>query len=260
MSLNLEDRVVELYTKNQLSPYAIASKLETYPNKVRKILKDKGVPIRNKSEAQKNYLNNGGDHPTKGKPRSKEEKERIGSGVHRQWNQLSKEEKDRRIELNRQLWESMSDEDKKYMQEKAHEAIRKTAKEGSKLEKAIYAQLKQDLFNVVFHYDGIAYGEQLELDIYLPSDNIVIEIDGISHYEPIWGEDSLAKQQASDNKKNSLLVSKGVYVIRLINYAKSLSETKMKNAYKLIKLALGEIKLEDSKNPRVIYIPFDKED
>lgn len=254
------EEVQKLYEQEMKSPYEIAKQFNTYPNKVRSLLKRYGVQLRDKSEAQKNFLNQGGEHPTKGKPRTKEEKERIGKSVHNKWNRLSKEEKDRRVELNKKAWDELSDEDKKEMQRRAHVAIRKTAREGSKLEKGIYSLLLKDGFDTTFHFDGIAYGEQLELDIFLHSDRIVLEIDGISHYEPIWGEDALQKQQESDRKKNGLLISKGVYVIRLINYAKSLSETKIKNAYDLIKDAINQIKKETTPNPRVIYIPFCKED
>lgn len=257
--MTFED-VRKLYEEDMKSPYEIAKQFGTYPNKVRSLLKRYGVQLRDKSEAQKNFLNQGGEHPTKGKPRTKDEKERIGKSVHNKWNRLSKEEKDRRIELNKKAWDELSDADKKDMQKKAHEAIRKTAREGSRLEKGIYTLLLKDGFDTTFHFDGIAYGEQLELDIFLHGDKIVIEIDGISHYEPIWGEDALKKQQDSDNKKNGILISKGVYVIRLINYAKSLSETKIKNAYNLIKDAITEIKNETVTNARVIHIPFCKED
>lgn len=257
--MNFED-VQRMYVDEMKSPYEIAKHFSTYPNKIRGLLKRYGVQLRDKSEAQKNFLNQGGEHPTKGKPRSKEEKERIGKSVHNKWNKLSKEEKERRVEQNKKAWEGLSEAEKKEMQRLAHIAIRKTAREGSRLEKGIYALLIKDGFDTTFHFDGIAYGEQLELDIFLHADKIVLEIDGISHYEPIWGEEALQKQQESDNKKNALLIAKGVYVIRLINYAKSLSETKIKNAYKLIKDAITEIKNESTPNARVIYIPFCKED
>ena len=261
MSSNLDiNNIRFLYEKENKSPYEIAAQYDTYPNRIRNILKKNGVKLRDKSAAQKNFLNQGGEHPTKGKPRSKEEKERIGRSVHKNWEGLSKEEKDRRIELNKKAWDNLTEEDKKEMQKKAHQAIRKAAKDGSKLEQGIYSLLLKDGIDTIFHFDGIKYGEQLELDIFLNGDNIVIEIDGISHYEPIWGDEALEKQQASDNKKNSILISKGAYVIRLINYSKSMSDTKIKNAYKLIKTEIDNIRGENHKTPRVIYIPFCKED
>lgn len=40
-----------------------------------------------------------------------------------------------------------------------------------------------------------------ELDIYIPSLNLAIELNGIFHYEPIFGKDKLEKIQSNDNNK-----------------------------------------------------------
>ena len=40
-----------------------------------------------------------------------------------------------------------------------------------------------------------------ELDIYIPSYNIAFELNGIFHYEPIYGEEKLKQIQNNDNRK-----------------------------------------------------------
>lgn len=41
-----------------------------------------------------------------------------------------------------------------------------------------------------------------ELDIYIPSLNVAVELNGIFHYEPIFGVDKLAKTQSNDLNKS----------------------------------------------------------
>jgi DNA-directed RNA polymerase specialized sigma subunit len=54
-----EKKIIDLYTKDQKSTYEIAEILNTYPNKVRRILVKNGVELKSKSEAQRNAINNG---------------------------------------------------------------------------------------------------------------------------------------------------------------------------------------------------------
>ena len=37
-----------------------------------------------------------------------------------------------------------------------------------------------------------------ELDIYIPSLNLAVELNGIFHYEPIFGKDKLSKIKTND--------------------------------------------------------------
>jgi hypothetical protein len=43
-----------------------------------------------------------------------------------------------------------------------------------------------------------------ELDIYIPSLNLAIELNGIFHYEPIYGKDKLNQIQQNDKSKSML--------------------------------------------------------
>lgn len=44
----------------------------------------------------------------------------------------------------------------------------------------------------------------MELDIYIKNLNLAFELNGIVHYEPIYGKDKLQIIQQNDNKRKSL--------------------------------------------------------
>lgn len=70
----------------------------------------------------------------------------------------------------------------------------------SKLEKWIEEQL-----NIVYPHISIEYNKKdainSELDIYIPSLNIAFELNGIFHYEPIYGLNKLEKIKLNDISK-----------------------------------------------------------
>ena len=62
----LQSTIVEWYQVDKLSLAEIAAKLNTYPNKVKRILIKAAIKLRGRSEAQKNYLEkNPEKHPKK---------------------------------------------------------------------------------------------------------------------------------------------------------------------------------------------------
>ena len=61
--------------------------------------------------------------------------------------------------------------------------------------------------------DKTAIGK--ELDIFLPEINAAIEVDGPTHYDPIFGEEKLKKIQERDEIKNKLCDEKGILLIRI---------------------------------------------
>ena len=70
----------------------------------------------------------------------------------------------------------------------------------SKLEKWVEDELTRLYPNLEIRYnDRTAIG--LELDIYIPSVNIAFEINGIFHYEPIFGVDKLNRTIKNDKNK-----------------------------------------------------------
>lgn len=49
-----------------------------------------------------------------------------------------------------------------------------------------------------------------ELDIYIPSLNLAFELNGIFHYEPIYGQDKLSSIQNNDNRKFQACLERGI--------------------------------------------------
>lgn len=49
-----------------------------------------------------------------------------------------------------------------------------------------------------------------ELDIYIPSLKLAFELNGIFHYEPIFGSEKLTKTQNNDNRKFQACLERGI--------------------------------------------------
>lgn len=208
--------IQDLYVNKKMSFAEIAQKYGTYANKIRRDAIKFNLPIRNKSEAQKNALDCGKiAHPTKGKNRSLEEKEKISLSMHSSWKDMHEDEKNRRSQQSKLRWNMLDDKLKQNMLNAAHVAIRRSSVEGSKLEKFILSKLLEKQYKVEFHKEQILSNTKLQIDIFLPVENVAIEVDGPSHFEPVWGSDSLSKNQKYDQKKTGLILGKGIKLIRI---------------------------------------------
>jgi len=206
----------EWHYDQSLSVHDIAKMLNTYTNKIMRLAKKIGFVLRNKKEAQKIVFATGKrEHPTKGKKRSDSVKEKIGQGISDKWHSLSDEEKEKRIEKHKEAWNNRSDIDVADFRHKAAQARLKTSKHGSKLENIILTYLGELGYNARFHVADILLNERLHIDIYVPDIRTAIEIDGPSHFSAIWGEDKLAQKQDSDKRKNGLLLSSKINIIRI---------------------------------------------
>ena len=79
----------------------------------------------------------------------------------------------------------------------------------SKLEKYLEIELIKlypDL-EILFNDKNIINSE---LDIYIPSLKLAFELNGIFHYEPIYGENKLNQIQNNDNRKFQACIEKGI--------------------------------------------------
>jgi len=222
--------IVNKYFKEFKSIATIAKEHSTYPNDIRRMLLKGGFSLRDKSQAQKMSLATGQhEHPTKGKERSDEVKLKISKGLATNWDSLSDEERARRASISKENWDNMSVSERELFRSAAAKAILKAAKEGSKIEKIILKYLTDKGFRPLFHHEMMLPNERLQIDIFLPELATAIEIDGPTHFKPIWGEDKLLKQMASDNEKNGLLLTGGFSIIR-VKYDVSKITLKYQNA------------------------------
>lgn len=88
-------------------------------------------------------------------------------------------------------------------------AHKKYGNRRSKLEKYIEEQLTSLYPSLEIHYnrkDAI----NSELDIFIPSLKLAIELNGIFHYEPIFNSDQLSKIKNNDNRKMQACIERGI--------------------------------------------------
>lgn len=237
-----KELLVKEYEINSYSFKDIAEKHGTYANKVRRDAIKFKIKIRDKSEAQKNALSMGkAEHPTKGKTRSENVKEKIGLSVMKAWDELDDATLAQRKEKARQNWENLPDDVKDNILREANIAVRQASKTGSKLETFIFNALLKDGYRVEFHKEQTLSNTKLQIDLFLPTLNTAIEVDGLSHFEPVWGEDTLARNKGYDNKKTGLIVGKGLVLIR-IKQIKDFSPSRAKVLYNQLLKILENIK------------------
>lgn len=233
--------IKKMYEQDHKSFKDIADILNTYPNKIRRDAIKYKIKIRDKSEAQKNALVTGKHtHPTKGKNRSSETKNKIGASVLKSWEQLSDQQLNDRKKKAKENWDNLSKDEKLYIQQKANEAVRKTSKTGSKLEKFIAQELIRDGYKIQFHQEQTLSNTKLQIDIFIPNMNVAIEVDGPSHFAPVWGDDSLKRNIKYDQKKTGLIIGKGLVLIR-IKQTMDYSSSRALVIYQKLKNILNQI-------------------
>lgn len=235
--------IKRLYNEECYSIRELGRHFGVTPIKIRKALEFLGVPIKDKSQIQKEKLASGKvAHPTKGKQRKESVKRKISKTVAENWSNISDAERERRSKLSKQQWDNMSESDRAELQRAAHEAIRDAAENGSKLERFVKNELEKNGYDVKIHYQGITReNPNLEVDLFLPDLNIVIEIDGPSHFLPIWGQDRLESVMKSDNEKSGLLLKDGFIVLRVKCMCRNVSLDKSVTCANMIIDKLNEI-------------------
>lgn len=246
--------IKEYYIDKGMSFADIAVELNTYANKIRRDAKKFGIKIRDKSEAQSNALSSGKHkHPTKGKKRDQKTKEKIGLSVMKSWDGLSEKELTIRKQKSKLAWENLDENQKANIISMANQAVRESSKTGSKLEKFLLKRLLDDGYNVDFHKEQILSNTKLQIDLFLPILSIAIEVDGPSHFLPVWGQDVLDKNKKYDQKKTGLIIGKGLSLIRvkqLTDFSKTralIIYNKLVEAIQIIKTTNQKlIEIEDS--------------
>jgi very-short-patch-repair endonuclease len=232
----------KMYNIENKSFKEIADIYETYPNKIRRDAKKFGIQIRSKSDAQKLALTTGKHkHPTKGTKRKEETKNKIGNSVMKSWDNLDETELNKRKQKARDNWNKLSEEEKQSRLQEANAGVRISSKLGSKLERFLLESLIENGYKVVPHKEHILSNTKLHIDLFLPKANIAIEVDGPSHFEPVWGEEALKRNQDYDHKKNGLLIGKGINLIR-VKQKKDFSKSRAKLIFGRLMEAMADVK------------------
>jgi len=246
--LNIKD-IIDMYTNQNCSTYVIAKKYNTYPNKIRRVLIKNGVTLNDKSEAQKKALKSGrSKHPTRGIKRDEQVKIKISESVYKHWQALSEKEYESRVDKARDQWHNMTEGERKALRDAAAQAVREASKKGSKMENFLLDKLGRAGYNILFHKTGLIPNDNLEVDLFIPELKVAIEVDGPSHFFPIWGETEAEKQNIlqkhikSDAHKSGLLLSKGFVLIRVKHLTKNLSEKNKRMVLEKVTDKLEEIK------------------
>ena len=131
------------------------------------------------------------------------------------WESLDDNELNKRKQKFQKNWSQLSNDEKQHMQRLATTAVRETSKLGSKLEKFLLNKLLQNGYKAEFHKEQTLSNTKLQIDLFLPTINTAIEVDGPSHFLPVWGDDALKKNIAYDQKKQGLIIGKGWVLIRI---------------------------------------------
>ena len=237
-----EQQILDLYQNDLWSTYQIAEKLQTYPNKIRRVLKKHGIVLRGSHDAQKNALYKGrAKHPTAGTKRSEETKKKISESQGLVWDTLTEKEKKYRSDIGKEVWEQKTETEKANLIAQAQEAVRKSSRLGSKLEHFLLSELGTRNIRVDFHKEHWLQNHNLQLDLYLPEYRAAVEVDGPSHFKPVWGQDNLNKNIKSDQQKTGLILQSDLVMIR-IKQNQSLTQRYMRHTLEKLLPLLDSIK------------------
>jgi len=119
----------------------------------------------------------------------------------------------------------------------------------SKIEKYVENSLRKDFpyINFSFNGDDIIGSE---LDIFIAELKMAFELNGIFHYEPIYGENTLNRIQNNDKQKFISCYNKGIELIIINlgdqNFSKKYANKIYEEIYNIIYKNLGRLGIEPS--------------
>lgn len=216
--------IIKLYSIEKWSIKQVADHFQTYPNRIRRILIKEGETLRDKAEAQLLALESGrANHPTQGKEMSEDNKNKLSKALHESWVKSDQSVKDKRSAMSKLKWHAMSEEEQANFRSKGVQKILQTSKEGSKIERFLVEKLRVLGYNVIHHKKYLFGSDEMEIDILLPQEKVVIEIDGPGHFLPIYGEEVLEKRREADNRKSGQVINAGWTMVRLGVVVKNMS-------------------------------------
>jgi very-short-patch-repair endonuclease len=249
----------EQYVVKKRSTKSIAEEHGTYPNTIRRCLKKHGFDIRDKSEAQKNYIEINGS-PMLGRERTKEEKERISRGLQEFWVNLPDEQKDQirenMAESARKQWDSLSEHTKKEAIYRMHLASKSKMYLGSKNENLVAKMIVESGFRIHQRTTDYTPGNRFEIDIAIPDLRVAIEWDGATHFMPIYGEEHLKRVMEKDHVKDQVLVNAGWRVIRCRDHSTAHSKAFCRRAVDKILDEIEKVKVS-KRSPGVTILDME---
>ena len=205
------------YVQEKQSTVDIAKLAGCYPEQVRRTLKKYNIPVRTKSKASRNFYANGGENSRKGYEFSPEEKEQASLSAKNFWlSDDSEPAREKISQASQQMWSEKSDSEKRATVERLHQACREAAKNGSKAQRKVAEILaKKYKYKVLTSVTELVGIGELEVDIALPKQGIIIEIDGITHFEDVYSDNRYERAQEADARKNDIMIGAGWSVIRV---------------------------------------------
>ena len=169
-----------------------------------------------------------------GKPKTEAQKLQISKNMEQRWLQMPAAERKRFSEKAKQRWDKLTDSEKNMLRKRAAEALRRSSIEGSKAEKFLYTELTKQGYDTIIHKKHLIEGENFEIDLFLPTLGVAIEIDGPQHFTPMFGEKHLRNYIKYDSIKNGLLISKGYCIIRVKYLCKHISHSVKRRLWNMI--------------------------
>ncbi len=226
--------VKDLHFNQSKSINEIAKLLKINANKIRRDGKKAGIVFMSRGEMLKKMYEVGSIAKNTG-PLSEETKQKIAEGVSKSWKGASDERK-KKVGQNLDKVERNAAFEKKRV-----DGILKAAKVGSKLEIFLKGKLVEAGYFVEFHKEHLLRREKLHIDILLPKIKVAIEVDGPTHSQVVYNQETLTKNQIRDNSKTGLLLLDGYVVIR-IPQLKKLSNLEQSKIADLLLNKLEDIK------------------
>lgn len=246
-----EDKIRELYHDKGLSMRAISKELEVPLATLSRFMKKYGISSRSKAQAQKNFLREN-NHQMSGHKHSSDTKEKISKGLGEFWDGLTDEQteeiKHKMGSAWKKKWASMNDNQRRSTMENLSNKAKEAAGQGSKLERFIAGELKNRGYTVEERSVNYTAGKSFEVDIALPKERIAIEVDGPTHFIPVYGEEHLEQQQDRDARKDENILSTGYSVLRIRDNNGACSRLRIDRIEEAIK------EIMQDKTPSVWYI------
>lgn len=233
-----EYEVRRLYQDEGLSMRKVAAELDVPLATLNRFMKRNGITARDKKQAQKNYLKDN-DHQMKGRKHTDETKKKISQGLGEFWDSLTVEETEAlKAKIGsawKRKWSAMSDAERRQMMAELAAKAKEAAGGGSRLERFIAEELQKRGYVVEERSTNYTAGKSFEVDLALPKERVAIEVDGPTHFMPIYGEDHLAEQQERDARKDELIMSTGYRVLRIRDNNGPLSQLRIDRIEQAIK-------------------------